>query len=177
MLFLVILKNYSIGSYAEHSLGSESTYKYIINDRLLDISDEHYMLGHPRIEEYVHKLQMGYINRIAYFHDPNYMYSQEFPGKSVECYLLANDEYIALYALDYTKSTYVFKVKKGCVDIAMFLIWAYFSSRIYNKRQGKTIYIERLFSYFGIEWYDNTGSPISKNKDGLYQFILPCRFY
>ena len=158
-------------------MDGSTKYIYGLYNRLLDISDKHYVLGHPKVEEYTHKLQLGYINRIAYFIDLNYMLSQEWPGKNIDCYLLANDEYIALYALDYSKSTYIFKVKKGYVDMAMFLIWSYFSSCIYNKREGKSIGIEHLFAYFGIEWYDNTGSPIYKNKEGLYQFILPWYFY
>lgn len=144
---------------------------------LLDISDEHYLKAHPRVEDYTYILQTGRINKIAYFRDPNWVLSQESPDCGVECYLLANDQYIVLYALDRTKSTYVFKVKKGCVDKAMFLIWTYFSSCIYNKREGKSIDIRYLFSYFGIEWYDNMGSPISKNEDGIYQFNLPLYFY
>ena len=173
----VLSEEYLLGGYPLFCLDSKTRYVYKITNRLLDISDKHYLISHPKIEDYTHKLQLGYINRIAYFQDPNYMVSQESPGKYVDCYLLANDEYIALYALDSSKSTYVFKIKSGCIDKAMFLIWSYFSSRIYNKREGKSIQIEHLFSCFGIEWYDNTGSPISKNKDGLYQFILPCRFY
>ena len=156
----------------------DTKYRYRVNNPLLDISDEHYCIGHPKVEEYRYKLLNGYIHKITYFIDHNKMYSQEWPyNKSVDCYLLANDEYIALFALDYSKSTYVFKVKEGYIDIAMFFIWTYFSSSMFNKREGKSIRVERLFSYFGIEWYDNTGSPISKNEDGLYQFILPYRFY
>ena len=156
----------------------DTKYRYRINNPLLDISDKHYRVGHSKVEDYEYKLLNGLIHKIAYFMDQNMMYSQEWPGgKYVDCYLLTNDEYIVLYALDYSKSTYVFKVKKGYIDIAMFFIWSYFSSSLYNKREGKSIRVERLFSYFGIEWYDNTGSPISKNEDGLYQFILPVCFY
>lgn len=144
---------------------------------LLDISDKHYLMAHPRVEDYSYRLDIGHIKKIAYFNDPNYVLSQELPGYRVECYLLANDEYIVLYALDSSKSTYTFKVKSGCIDMAMFLIWSYFSSHIFNKREGKYITIQCLFSSFGIEWYDNMGSPITRNKEGLYQFDLPGVFY
>ena len=46
-----------------------------------------------------------------------------------------------------------------------------------KQARGETIRVERLFSYFGIEWYDNTGSPIYINEEGLYQFKLPYCFY
>lgn len=156
----------------------DTIYSYRVSNPLLDISDNHYRIGHPKLEDYKYKLQNGVIHKIAYFIDQNKMYSQEWPGsKCVDCYLLANDENIVLYALDSSKSTYVFKVKKGCMDIAMFFIWAYFSSSMYNKREGKSLRVERLFSHFGIEWYDNTGSPITKDENGLFQFILPFYFY
>ena len=156
----------------------DTVYSYRVSNPLLDISDNHYRIGHPKLEEYKYKLQNGLIQKIAYFKDPNNMYSQDWPGsKYVDCYLLANDEYVVLYALDSSKSTYVFKVKKGYIEIAMFFIWSYFSSSMYNKREGKSLRVERLFSYFGIEWYDNTGSHISKNDEGLCQFILPICFY
>lgn len=155
----------------------DDKYIYKVDNPLLDISDKHYLIGHPKVEDYTFYLNTGYVNKIACFWDPNYMLSQDLTGKYVPCYLLANDEYVVLYALDYSKSTYVFKVKKGCIEMAMFFIWAYFSSWLYNKREGKSLRVERLFSYFGIEWYDNTGSHISKNDEGLYQFILPICFY
>lgn len=156
----------------------ETEFRYWISNPLLDISEERYYGEHYNVEEYEYKLKFGHIKKIAYFIDPNYVYSKDlFTNNSVACYLLANDKYIALYALDYSKSTYVFKVKEGKIDMAMFLIWAYFSSCYYNKREFKSISIERLFPYFGIECYDNTGSPISKNEDGVYQFILPFCFY
>lgn len=147
-------------------------------DCLLDISDEHYLIAHSRIsKDYTQLLRSGRIDRIAYFRDRNRVHSNtSYWDNGVDCYLLANDEYIELNALDSSKSTYIFKVKKGCIDAAMFLIWSYFSSHIENKREYKHIGIEYLFSYFGIEWYNNTGSPITRGEDGLYQFDLPCIF-
>ncbi len=152
-------------------------YRYKIDNPLLDISDSRYKNAHPKIEDFSAFLEKGIIKKITYFKDPNYMCSKDAQGSPVHCYLLANDKYIALYALDYSKSTYVFKVKDGKIDMAMFLIWSYFSSCYYNKRDGKSIRIETLFSNFGIEYYDNTGSPISKNEERLYQFLLPFCFY
>lgn len=104
------------------------------------------------------------------------MFSKSTSWDYVDCYLLANDEYTALYALDSAKSTYVFKVKSGCIDKAMFLIWSYFSLPSNNKRERKSIYIEYLFSYFGIEWYDNTCPPILKSEEWFCQFNLPPYF-
>lgn len=173
----IIKEEYSRGVTSLHCLDGNTRYEIASANCLLDISDKHYLMAHPKVEDYSYKLESGHIKKIAYFTDPNYVLSQELPGFGVGCYLLANDNCIVLYALDSSKSTYTFYIKRGCVDIAMFLIWSYFSSYIYNKREGKYISIECLFPYFGIEGYDNTGSPISKNEERLYQFQLPLCFY
>lgn len=152
-------------------------YSYDVECPLLNIADKHYLLGHSHIENYIDLLEKGYIDKIAYFEDPNYVCSQKNPSwEGVDCYILSNDENVILYALDPSKSTYNFKVKKGYRDAAIFLIWSYFSSRIYNKRQWRMIDITQFFSLFGIISYDRT-SPIKKNAQGIYQFLLPESLY
>ncbi len=162
--------------YGEKDIDIKKRYRYKIYNPLLDIWDNHYLIGHPEVKESLYKLKEKSVNKIAYFKDPNYVHSQETSGEYIDCYLLANKKYIVLYALDNSKSTYIFYIKEGCIDKAMFLIWSYFSSYVYNKREGKSIQIENLFPYFGIKYYDNTGDPISRDKKGLYKFFLPTCF-
>lgn len=56
---------------------------------------------------------------------------------------------ISMYALDTAKSTYRFVVDSNKVNQALFFIWSYFSSNIYNKRQDYCL-IQKLQHLFGI---------------------------
>jgi hypothetical protein len=91
---------------------------------------------------------------VYFFWDKNRSYSGTLENHipSVLNYLTTEpveDYYrFTLYAFDETKSVYHFKVKQKKKDLALFFIWAYFSSSLKNKREYKRI--RAIFNMIGI---------------------------
>lgn len=135
---------------------------------LYNINDDRYEECHPRCDELFTNYIRGKYNNILYFRDPNAHCSSDnlYPFR---CYLLVRGKYIVLFALNSDLSTYVFRIDEDKTEMALFLIWAYFSSYLCNKREGKHLMIGYLFKNFGIEGYWRV-DPISKNENVTYNF-------
>lgn len=155
----------------------DGKYSYWVSNPLLDISDGRYEIAHPRITSFSCLLECLSVDKVLYFRDLNYHKSKERTCEPIECYLMVNDNNVILYELDASKSTYYFKVEKNCMEKAIFLIWSYFSSHIYNRREFKWIRIRNLFSHFGIVKFNNHLPSLSEDKEGRYDFELPECFY
>lgn len=136
---------------------------------LFDIKDKKYVTSHLSCKKlFFHHVYLG-CDKILYFVDPNIYASKEGEQNNVKCYLILRRNSIYLFSLDLSKSTYVFSVKAGMEEPAIFSIWAYFSSFMINKREGKVFSLISVFNKFGI--LDITSkAPIKKDARGLYLF-------
>lgn len=111
------------------------------------------------------QVKLGKYNRILNFEDLNRFVINK-NSWTVTTYLAISDTMsnpfnirwgemvkIDMYALDTTKCTYQWQVKKDQLEEAIFYIWAYFSSQRENKRER----INKMLDYarmFGIIYYE-----------------------
>ena len=168
--------DYIKGEQQTNSSLVDNVYPYDNGCPLYNIKNKRYAHNHKKCQNLFYDYVMNGCKHILYFWDPNMFYSH-YESKPVSCYILQIGNYIRLYSLDYSKSTYVFVVRQGMEGVALFFIWSYFSSYIYNKREGMPLCIKSAYEVFGIVGFRRE-EPVSKDELGYYIFnTYPEKFY